>query len=153
MWIDFHCTFSARSTVIDTQLKLILRLPWLDEKWGKTKKHKRPEKYSQNSPIWSKLFPFERRIRVNNCRYLQWMNNYVLNSLLDILNVESEISRNPFPQQPHNCTTDFTLMLKYCHDPGSNRGHLDLQSNALPTELSWQVGLSNGHWILLMTLA
>ena len=22
-----------------------------------------------------------------------------------------------------------------CHDPGSNRGHLDLQSNALPTEL------------------
>ena len=26
-----------------------------------------------------------------------------------------------------------------CHDPGSNRGHLDLQSNALPTELSWRV--------------
>ncbi len=24
-----------------------------------------------------------------------------------------------------------------CHDPGSNRGPLDLQSNALPTELSW----------------
>ena len=28
---------------------------------------------------------------------------------------------------------------KKCHDPGSNRGHLDLQSNALPTELSWHV--------------
>ncbi|KAL7074535.1 hypothetical protein ACQ4LE_006345 [Meloidogyne hapla] len=28
---------------------------------------------------------------------------------------------------------------KKCHDPGSNRGHLDLQSNALPTELSWQL--------------
>jgi hypothetical protein len=28
---------------------------------------------------------------------------------------------------------------KNCHDPGSNRGPLDLQSNALPTELSW-------HW-------
>ena len=27
-------------------------------------------------------------------------------------------------------------MGKKCHDPGSNRGHLDLQSNALPTELS-----------------
>ena len=26
-------------------------------------------------------------------------------------------------------------MGKKCHDPGSNRGHLDLQSNALPTEL------------------
>ena len=30
-------------------------------------------------------------------------------------------------------------MGKKCHDPGSNRGHLDLQSNALPTELSWHV--------------
>ena len=30
-------------------------------------------------------------------------------------------------------------MGKKCHDPGSNRGHLDLQSNALPTELSWPV--------------
>ena len=28
---------------------------------------------------------------------------------------------------------------KQCHDPGSNRGPLDLQSNALPTELSWQL--------------
>ena len=28
---------------------------------------------------------------------------------------------------------------KNCHDPGSNRGPLDLQSNALPTELSWRV--------------
>jgi hypothetical protein len=26
--------------------------------------------------------------------------------------------------------------LKNCRDPGSNRGPLDLQSNALPTELS-----------------
>ena len=26
---------------------------------------------------------------------------------------------------------------KKCRDPGSNRGPLDLQSNALPTELSW----------------
>ena len=30
-------------------------------------------------------------------------------------------------------------MGKKCHDPGSNRGHLDLQSNALPTELSWRL--------------
>ena len=28
---------------------------------------------------------------------------------------------------------------KQCHDPGSNRGPLDLQSNALPTELSWHL--------------
>ena len=28
---------------------------------------------------------------------------------------------------------------KKCRDPGSNRGHLDLQSNALPTELSWRL--------------
>ncbi len=27
-------------------------------------------------------------------------------------------------------------MFKICRDPGSNRGPLDLQSNALPTELS-----------------
>ena len=27
-------------------------------------------------------------------------------------------------------------MLQKCRDPGSNRGPLDLQSNALPTELS-----------------
>ena len=31
---------------------------------------------------------------------------------------------------------------KKCHDPGSNRGHLDLQSNALPTELSWRVRIT-----------
>ena len=29
---------------------------------------------------------------------------------------------------------------KNCRDPGSNRGPLDLQSNALPTELSRQLG-------------
>ena len=28
---------------------------------------------------------------------------------------------------------------KQCRDPGSNRGPLDLQSNALPTELSRQL--------------
>uniref|UniRef100_A0A0K0FPU9 Uncharacterized protein n=1 Tax=Strongyloides venezuelensis TaxID=75913 RepID=A0A0K0FPU9_STRVS len=28
------------------------------------------------------------------------------------------------------------FMSKECHEPGSNRRHLDLQSNALPTELS-----------------
>ena len=30
----------------------------------------------------------------------------------------------------------FILPEKKCRDPGSNRGPLDLQSNALPTELS-----------------
>ncbi len=30
----------------------------------------------------------------------------------------------------------FTATVKMCRDPGSNRGPLDLQSNALPTELS-----------------
>ncbi len=29
-----------------------------------------------------------------------------------------------------------TVISKNCRDPGSNRGPLDLQSNALPTELS-----------------
>ena len=29
--------------------------------------------------------------------------------------------------------------VKECRDPGSNRGPLDLQSNALPTELSRHV--------------
>uniref|UniRef100_A0A0K0G5V9 Uncharacterized protein n=1 Tax=Strongyloides venezuelensis TaxID=75913 RepID=A0A0K0G5V9_STRVS len=29
------------------------------------------------------------------------------------------------------------ITTKKCHEPGSNRRHLDLQSNALPTELSW----------------
>ena len=33
----------------------------------------------------------------------------------------------------------FILPEKKCRDPGSNRGPLDLQSNALPTELSQQL--------------
>ena len=31
------------------------------------------------------------------------------------------------------------ILQKQCRDPGSNRGPLDLQSNALPTELSRQI--------------
>ena len=34
---------------------------------------------------------------------------------------------------------------KNCHDPGSNRGPLDLQSNALPTELSWHMVVISCH--------
>ena len=34
-----------------------------------------------------------------------------------------------------------SIKVKRCPDPGSNRGPLDLQSNALPTELSRQVVL------------
>ena len=39
-----------------------------------------------------------------------------------------------------------------CRDPGSNRGPLDLQSNALPTELSWRMwdGPQNLHSITLL---
>jgi hypothetical protein len=33
-------------------------------------------------------------------------------------------------------TIHYLTLSKYCRDPGSNRGPLDLQSNALPTELS-----------------
>ena len=33
--------------------------------------------------------------------------------------------------------------IKQCRDPGSNRGPLDLQSNALPTELSRQIKLED----------
>ena len=33
-------------------------------------------------------------------------------------------------------TCNFNEKLLKCRDPGSNRGPLDLQSNALPTELS-----------------
>ena len=40
-------------------------------------------------------------------------------------------------------------MGKKCHDPGSNRGHLDLQSNALPTELSWRVLITFLNLVLI----
>ena len=35
---------------------------------------------------------------------------------------------------------------RQCRDPGSNRGHLDLQSNALPTELSRRVFAIFSHF-------
>jgi hypothetical protein len=35
---------------------------------------------------------------------------------------------------------------KLCRDPGSNRGPLDLQYNALPTELSRLGGYNMHHW-------
>jgi hypothetical protein len=38
--------------------------------------------------------------------------------------------------------------LQKCRDPGSNRGPLDLQSNALPTELS---RLDTGMLLILLT--
>uniref|UniRef100_A0A0K0FPU8 Uncharacterized protein n=1 Tax=Strongyloides venezuelensis TaxID=75913 RepID=A0A0K0FPU8_STRVS len=44
---------------------------------------------------------------------------------------------------------------KECHEPGSNRRHLDLQSNALPTELSWlwRVRCTTAQWSSGMILA
>jgi hypothetical protein len=43
---------------------------------------------------------------------------------------------------------------KMCRDPGSNRGPLDLQSNALPTELSRRVHRwSDRTFILISSLA
>ena len=41
------------------------------------------------------------------------------------------------------------IIWQKCRDPGSNRGPLDLQSNALPTELSrLLVVISNSNWKL-----
>ena len=37
------------------------------------------------------------------------------------------------------CKIKSEIFQNICRDPGSNRGPLDLQSNALPTELSRQV--------------
>ena len=37
---------------------------------------------------------------------------------------------------------------KFCRDPGSNQGPLDLQSNALPTELSRLPALASTTWVV-----
>jgi hypothetical protein len=41
---------------------------------------------------------------------------------------------------------------KLCRDPGSNQGPLDLQSNALPTELSRLISLTDMHYITFFVI-
>ncbi len=50
----------------------------------------------------------------------------MLNSILSVL----------FPMEDSGVNPQMLRNQNYCRDPGSNRGPLDLQSNALPTELS-----------------
>ena len=45
------------------------------------------------------------------------------------------------PESLKSASEFCSIKVKRCPDPGSNRGPLDLQSNALPTELSRQVNL------------
>lgn len=40
-----------------------------------------------------------------------------------------------------------------CRNPGSNRGHLDLQSNALPTELLRRRGFAQSHPFTLTSIS
>ena len=60
----------------------------------------------------------------------------------NILDYYGELKKNLVP----------TARLGSCPDPGLNRGHLDLQSNALPTELPRPTdrphGLFSGHGCL-----
>ena len=53
------------------------------------------------------------------------------------------------------CRLDFQKIIchkKQCRDPGSNRGPLDLQSNALPTELSRLTDTRGSKMTLLVLL-
>ena len=53
---------------------------------------------------------------------------------------QNQLCDQLFPQRALKTWTLYVRSKnKNCHDPGSNRGHLDLQSNALPTELSWRL--------------
>jgi hypothetical protein len=66
--------------------------------------------YCPSRRIWLKVVSFERPSLKERCGKFFY--------------------QNPVHPSSLNC------QLKICRDPGSNRGPLDLQSNALPTELS-----------------